>query len=243
MVELRRRCPQRRGSPQSKRLRRYGSVISQSLHCCVGRALRKATSPRATLIRHVTAYLAVGQSRLLDYAAEAIHDTAFGLHLAQQTDPRDAGIIFYVVTGAKNLGEALSLIARLIGALLGIRGHGRREPRQAVRRRHDELVAPVAPAAGNDEAPTFARGDRQREPPCPCPSSLSDLRTDMEHTERYRAYPVKTDTHYIESRPDTSFCVSKAPISRHSKVGSSALKAVIRVTRRGVRTPAGAPSI
>ena len=39
---------------------------------------------------------AAGQSRLLDSAAEAIEDTAFGLHLAEQTDPRDAGIIFYV---------------------------------------------------------------------------------------------------------------------------------------------------
>ena len=35
---------------------------------------------------------------------------------------------------------------------------GRRELRQAVRRRHDKLVAPVAPAAGNDEAPTFVHG-------------------------------------------------------------------------------------
>ena len=35
---------------------------------------------------------AAGQSRLLDSAAEAIEDTAFGLHLAEQTDPRDAGI-------------------------------------------------------------------------------------------------------------------------------------------------------
>ena len=29
-----------------------------------------------------------------------------------------------------------------------------------MRRRHDKLVAPVAPAAGNDEAPTFAHGLR-----------------------------------------------------------------------------------
>ena len=38
---------------------------------------------------------AVGQSRLLDRAAEAIEDTAFGLHLAEQADARNAGIIFY----------------------------------------------------------------------------------------------------------------------------------------------------
>ena len=55
---------------------------------------------------------AVGQSRLLDCAAEAIEDTAFGLHLAEETDPRDAGIIFYAMSAAENLGEALALLDR-----------------------------------------------------------------------------------------------------------------------------------
>jgi AraC-like DNA-binding protein len=55
---------------------------------------------------------AVGQSRLLDHAAEAIDDTAFGLHLAEQADPRDAGIIFYAMSAAENLGEALALLDR-----------------------------------------------------------------------------------------------------------------------------------
>ena len=55
---------------------------------------------------------AAGQSRLLDCAAEATEDTAFGLHLAEQTDPRDAGIIFYAMSAAENLGEALALFDR-----------------------------------------------------------------------------------------------------------------------------------
>jgi AraC-like DNA-binding protein len=55
---------------------------------------------------------AVGQSRLLDYAAEAIDDTAFGLHLAEEADPRNVGIFFYVASAAENLGEALALLAR-----------------------------------------------------------------------------------------------------------------------------------
>ena len=55
---------------------------------------------------------AAGQSRLLDCAAEAIEDTAFGLHLAEQTDPRNAGIIFYAMSAAENLGEALALLDR-----------------------------------------------------------------------------------------------------------------------------------
>jgi AraC-like DNA-binding protein len=55
---------------------------------------------------------AVGQARFLDYAAEAMDDSAFGLHLAEQADPRDAGILFYVASGAQTLGEALTLFAR-----------------------------------------------------------------------------------------------------------------------------------
>jgi hypothetical protein len=55
---------------------------------------------------------AVGQARFLDYAAEALDDSAFGLHLAEKTDPHDAGILFYVASGAKDFGEALSLFER-----------------------------------------------------------------------------------------------------------------------------------
>ncbi len=55
---------------------------------------------------------AAGQSRLLDCAAEAIEDAAFGLHLAEQAEPRDAGIIFYAMSAADNLGEALALLDR-----------------------------------------------------------------------------------------------------------------------------------
>jgi AraC-like DNA-binding protein len=55
---------------------------------------------------------AVGQAKFLDYAAEAMEDSAFGLHLAEQADPRDAGILFYVASGAQDLGEALTLFAR-----------------------------------------------------------------------------------------------------------------------------------
>ena len=55
---------------------------------------------------------AAGQGRVLDCAAEAIEDTAFGLHLAEQADPRNAGIFFYVASAAENLGEALALMAR-----------------------------------------------------------------------------------------------------------------------------------
>ncbi len=55
---------------------------------------------------------AVGQVKFLEYAAEAMDDTAFGLHLAEQTNPREVGLLFYVASAAKNFGEAWALFAR-----------------------------------------------------------------------------------------------------------------------------------
>jgi AraC-like DNA-binding protein len=55
---------------------------------------------------------ALAQGRFLDCAAEAMDDSAFGLHLAKEADPRDVGVLFYVASGARNLGEALTLFAR-----------------------------------------------------------------------------------------------------------------------------------
>ena len=55
---------------------------------------------------------AQAQAKFLDCAAEAMDDSAFGLHLAEQTDPRDAGILFYVASVTPTIGEALTLLAR-----------------------------------------------------------------------------------------------------------------------------------
>jgi hypothetical protein len=55
---------------------------------------------------------AEAQAKLLDYAAEVVGDSAFGLQLAEQSDTRDAGIFFYVASGAENFGDALALFAR-----------------------------------------------------------------------------------------------------------------------------------
>jgi hypothetical protein len=37
---------------------------------------------------------AIGQCKFLEYAAEAMNDSAFGLHLARQIDARDVGLYF-----------------------------------------------------------------------------------------------------------------------------------------------------
>jgi AraC-like DNA-binding protein len=55
---------------------------------------------------------ALTQSRFLELAAEALNDPVFGLHLAEKTNPRAAGLLFYVASAAKDVAEALSLFSR-----------------------------------------------------------------------------------------------------------------------------------
>ena len=42
----------------------------------------------------------------------AMDESAFGLHLAKQIDPRDVGLYFYASSTARDLGEALALFSR-----------------------------------------------------------------------------------------------------------------------------------
>ena len=57
---------------------------------------------------------AAAQARLLEYAAEALHDPALGFHLATQVNPREVGLLFYVASAAKDLGDAIELFARYL---------------------------------------------------------------------------------------------------------------------------------
>ena len=55
---------------------------------------------------------ALAQGKLLEYAGEALGDPLFGLHLAQQANPREVGLLFYVASAADDIGDALALLAR-----------------------------------------------------------------------------------------------------------------------------------
>jgi hypothetical protein len=90
-------------------LRKRGVVTAPLLHRA-GLSEHDFEAGRGSPTNHRVS--AEAQAKLLDYAAEAMGDSAFGLHLAEQTDPRDAGILFYVASGAKNVGEALALFER-----------------------------------------------------------------------------------------------------------------------------------
>jgi Arabinose-binding domain of AraC transcription regulator, N-term len=55
---------------------------------------------------------AASQGKFLEYAAEAMDDSAFGLHLAETANPREAGLLFYITSAGSNIDEALALFAR-----------------------------------------------------------------------------------------------------------------------------------
>jgi AraC-like DNA-binding protein len=55
---------------------------------------------------------ALAQGKLLEYAADALGDSEFGLHLAEQANPREAGLLFYVASAAEHVEDALVLAAR-----------------------------------------------------------------------------------------------------------------------------------
>ena len=55
---------------------------------------------------------AASQAKFLEFAAAVMDDGAFGLHLAEEANPREAGLLFYVPSAANNIGEAVALFAR-----------------------------------------------------------------------------------------------------------------------------------
>jgi len=57
---------------------------------------------------------AAAQARFLEAAAEALHDPDLGFHLAAEANPRGVGLLFYVASAAKELGEAITLFARYL---------------------------------------------------------------------------------------------------------------------------------
>jgi Arabinose-binding domain of AraC transcription regulator, N-term len=74
--------------------------------------LRRAGLSKHDFVKRQHRISAAAQSRLFEFAAEALDDTAFGLHLAKETNPREAGLLFYVAAAARDVGEALALFER-----------------------------------------------------------------------------------------------------------------------------------
>ncbi len=57
---------------------------------------------------------AEAEARLIELAARAAGNSAFGIRLAEGANPRDAGLIYYLFGAATTLRRALTLLARYI---------------------------------------------------------------------------------------------------------------------------------
>ena len=148
---------------------------------------------------------AVGQCRFLEYAAEAMDDSAFGLHLAGQIDPRDVGLYFYAGSAARDPGEALALFSRycrivneafrltqrladsaIVFEYVGL-------PRHAFRHNMEYVVAAIAVAlrtmSGRKVSPTKVAFGHNRN-------------SDVREFERFFGCPVEFDA------PNTVFQIS-----------------------------------
>ncbi len=103
-------------------MRRAPTVTGFAINCAIA-ALRKrniAAKPlldRAGLSEYdfddpEVRVPAANQGEFLEFAAEATGDPSFGLHLAEQANPRESGLLFYIASAAENLRETLPIFLR-----------------------------------------------------------------------------------------------------------------------------------
>jgi AraC-like DNA-binding protein len=129
-IEQDRRVQERRGQERRGQDRRRAPRWPRLLPTTTGflarvavAALRKHDIDPVPLLRRVglseqdlneqeNLISSAAQAKLLEFAAEALDDPALGFHLATKVNPRELGLVFYIASAAKDLGEALALLAR-----------------------------------------------------------------------------------------------------------------------------------
>ena len=168
---------------------------------------------------------AMTQGKILEYAAETLGDSEFGLHLAQSTNPREAGLLFYVSSAAEGVGDALALAARYCrivneavrpklvrsreGMTIEIRFVG--VPRHFAWQNTEFIVAALIKGlremAGRDFRPTQVGFTLAREPDpgefqrfFGCPVAFSSLADQFSLSNETLALPLVTrDQHLLET--------------------------------------------
>jgi AraC-like DNA-binding protein len=168
---------------------------------------------------------AAAQGKLLEYAAETLGDGALGLHLAQQSNPRQAGLLFYVASAAKTIGEALTLYARYCRIVneavrpkltrspegMKVQLHFVGLPRHLARQNIEFMIAAsikgLREMAGRDFRPaevsfahTRASGLREFERFFRCPVEFGASADELDYSNETLALPLVTeDRHLLEA--------------------------------------------
>jgi AraC-like DNA-binding protein len=91
---------------------RQAIAVLRKCNIEVAPLLRRVGLSERDFDNHQLRISAIAQVRLLEYVAETLGDSAFGLHLAQQANLREAGLLFYVTSAARTIGETLLLYER-----------------------------------------------------------------------------------------------------------------------------------
>jgi len=81
-------------------------------HVAIAPLLQRAGLTNRELADRQYRISAAAQGRLLELASEVLKDDDLGFHLAAQANPRAAGLLFYVASAARTVGEALTLFER-----------------------------------------------------------------------------------------------------------------------------------
>jgi AraC-like DNA-binding protein len=98
------------------------TVTGFAVKCAIAALRRRGSDPGPVLRRAGLAETdldasrrrlsATAQADFLEYAALALNDRVFGLHLAEQSNPREVGLLFYAMSAAENVSDALNLLMR-----------------------------------------------------------------------------------------------------------------------------------
>jgi AraC-like DNA-binding protein len=202
---------------------RRAIAVLQKQNVTIGPLLQRAGLSKRDLADWEYRISATAQSKLLESAADALGDNAFGLHLAEQTNPREAGLLFYLISAAKDLGDALALLARyfrIVNEAVRLKlGRGSEGvvveidfvdlSRHAVRHNTEFGVASILKAlreaAARDIRPTkvtFAIGRdpkllREFERFYGCPVEFGAQRDQLVFSNETLAFPVVTEDRYL----------------------------------------------
>ena len=96
-----------------------GGVISRLVYACAKRKgvdvlpLLDQSGLTEDLIKDKNAQIGVAnQIKFVELVAEALGDDLLGFHLAEDIDPREMGLLYYVAASADTMGEALRRVER-----------------------------------------------------------------------------------------------------------------------------------
>lgn len=202
---------------------------------------------------------AVRQARFVELSAQAADDPAFGLHLAIETNPREAGLLFYAAAAARDVRHALELFARYAriandsvgvtitgtpgGATLSVAytGISRHRFTQIVDFQFAIVIRALREAAGRNISPTRVRcaharasGQKEFDRFYGCHVEFASTEDALDFSDETLSLPLVTsDRHLLETLKPFCEAASKAHPSAQGSLRASVENEVYRLLPHG----------